>query len=246
VEWRRFLFAGWPMSNEECFRRRRLPHWDCPGAIYFVTTCLNGSIPAQGLSDLWRFREQIRKEARSPECNLHDWAVRQWKKTFARTEEWLDSRPAVRHLADPAQAQIVVVGLCHFAGVRYDLLSYVVMPSHLHWVFWPREEWVGQFEPKEDRTPRECIMHSLKRYTAPKCNLVRRQLGTFWQDESYDHCVLDWDEFDRINMYIEQNPVKAGLVTTPEAWRFSSAHERFKRQIPPGHPLLAGKAEPAP
>jgi len=37
---------------KEMFRRRRLPHWDVPGATYFITSCLEGSIPAQGLLDL--------------------------------------------------------------------------------------------------------------------------------------------------------------------------------------------------
>jgi hypothetical protein len=35
-------------------RVRHLPHWDVPGATYFVTTCLAGSIPAQGFLDLER------------------------------------------------------------------------------------------------------------------------------------------------------------------------------------------------
>jgi hypothetical protein len=37
---------------EEKFRRRRLPHWDLSGATYFITACLAGSIPAQGLLDI--------------------------------------------------------------------------------------------------------------------------------------------------------------------------------------------------
>jgi hypothetical protein len=32
------------------------------------------------------------------------------------------------------------------------------------------------------------------------------------------------DEFDRIRRYIENNPVKAGLVTSPEDFRWSSAY----------------------
>jgi putative transposase len=44
----------------------------------------------------------------------------------------------------------------------------------------------------------------------------------FWQDESYDHLVRD-GQFDRIKRYIENNPVKAGLVSTPEDFPRSSA-----------------------
>lgn len=45
----------------------------------------------------------------------------------------------------------------------------------------------------------------------------------FWQDESYDHLVRENAEFDRIVRYIETNPVNAGLVASPEQFRWSSA-----------------------
>jgi hypothetical protein len=38
------------MHTSEVIRRRRLPHWDVPTAAYFVTTCLEGSIPPKGCS----------------------------------------------------------------------------------------------------------------------------------------------------------------------------------------------------
>jgi hypothetical protein len=41
------------------FRRRRLPHWDVDDGTYFVTACLHGSIPAQGLVELYRYREEL-------------------------------------------------------------------------------------------------------------------------------------------------------------------------------------------
>ncbi|MFY9727362.1 MAG: hypothetical protein WAJ87_17830 [Bryobacteraceae bacterium] len=35
--------------------------------------------------------------------------------------------------------------------------------------------------------------------------------------------VRNEKEFNRIAVYIEENPVSAGLVTTPEDWPWSSA-----------------------
>lgn len=46
---------------------------------------------------------------------------------------------------------------------------------------------------------------------------------SFWQEESYDHMVRDQEEFDRIRRYIEQNPVRAGLVKETCEYRWSSA-----------------------
>ena len=53
----------------------------------------------------------------------------------------------------------------------------------------------------------------LKGYTAREANRLLGRTGQpFWQGESYDHWVRDETEFIRIIAYIENNPVKAGLV----------------------------------
>jgi putative DNA methylase len=67
-------------------------------------------------------------------------------------------------------------------------------------------------------------MKSLKGFTARQANRMLARTGTpFWQKESYDHWVRDEAEWHRIARYIENNPVKAGLVSTPDAYRWSSA-----------------------
>ena len=80
-------------------------------------------------------------------------------------------------------------------------------------------------------------MHSIKRHTARKCNLLLGLRGTFWQQESYDHWARHEDELERIIHYVEQNPVKAGLAAKPEDWLFSSAHDRMNQGLLLGQPL---------
>ena len=65
------------------------------------------------------------------------------------------------------------------------------------------------------------IMESLKGYTARKCNKALHRSGAFWQTESYDHVVRDGTEFDRIVNYVLNNPVKAGLVSEWQQWKWS-------------------------
>ncbi|MBI3663258.1 MAG: transposase, partial [Acidobacteria bacterium] len=73
-------------------------------------------------------------------------------------------------------------------------------------------------------TPLRRITQSLKGFTAREANaLLRRTRKTFWQDESFDHWVRGPAEFARIVTYIENNPVKAGLVAKAEHWPWSSA-----------------------
>jgi REP element-mobilizing transposase RayT len=68
------------------------------------------------------------------------------------------------------------------------------------------------------------LTQSLKRFTARAGNRILGLTGQpFWQDESYDRIVRDEPEFRRIARYIEMNPVKAGIVSTPEQFLWSSA-----------------------
>jgi REP element-mobilizing transposase RayT len=62
--------------------------------------------------------------------------------------------------------------------------------------------------------------------------------GRFWQQESYDHWARDEDELERIIRYVEQNPVKAGLVAKAEDWPFSSARDRMIQGLLFGQRLL--------
>jgi hypothetical protein len=47
--------------------------------------------------------------------------------------------------------------------------------------------------------------------------------SSFWQEESYDHLVRHAPEFEKIRNYIEENPVRAGLVKAANEYRWSSA-----------------------
>jgi putative transposase len=74
------------------------------------------------------------------------------------------------------------------------------------------------------------ITKGLKGYTAREANRILQRTGQpFWQQESFDHWPRNQDEFLRIIAYIENNPVKAGLVGRPEEWSWSSAAERKRR-----------------
>jgi putative transposase len=222
--------------EKEQIRRRHLPHWDIPGATYFITTCLDGSIPAQGLLDIATYEEQLRRRTRPPSMTEETWKVHTWKLRFVRQEYWLDREPANRVLERRDLAQEVVNAMWHFAGERYNHFAYAVMPSHFHWLFQPRPEWVETIDTTT-HTARQRILYSLKRFTANACNRIRGVRGTFWQQESYDHWVRDGDELERIIHYIEQNPVKAGLVKAPDEWEFCSARVRKLARIELGAPL---------
>src|SRR5262249_44489845 len=89
-----------PLMDREVIRRRHLPHWDVPGATYFVTTCLHGSIPAQGLLEVARFREKLQGRPRPKTMTEQQWQTQCWKLVFVEVERWLDTTPANHALED--------------------------------------------------------------------------------------------------------------------------------------------------
>jgi len=130
---------------------------------------------------------------------------------------WLDRRldtlrDGPLYLRRPDIARIVVDSI--HKGVElehYELSAYVVMANHVHLLIRP------QIAP--DR-----LLKSLKGATAREANgLLGRTGEPFWQKESYDHWVRNSAEFEKIRAYIENNPVKAGLVQSPGDFRWSSA-----------------------
>ena len=200
----------------ERFRRRDLPHWDLHGATYFVTCCLAGSIPALG-------RLPIKADAATSTAdrrvgNHH--GKPSSSTGFSSRERLLDAAVGVRWLEDRRVAAEVQRAMFYFAGTRYDVLAYVVMPNHVHWVFRPLPTWR---ERCSSRPAREIIMHSFCRQTARVCNHMLGRTGRFWQHESYDRVVRGENELQRIIDYIEYNPVKAALCEQPDQWEFSSA-----------------------
>jgi len=68
------------------------------------------------------------------------------------------------------------------------------------------------------------VVQSWKRYTAREANKILNRTGqAFWQPESFDHWIRNDEERVRCCRYVIFNPVKAGLCSAPEDWRWGSA-----------------------
>jgi REP element-mobilizing transposase RayT len=128
-------------------------------------------------------------------------------------DKHLDAGLGTCHLRDPALAVIVAGAIQFFAGQRYELRAWVVMPNHVHAVVWPKP-------PHTLST----ILHSWKSYSAHEINhRLLAPVVPFWQGESYDHLIRDEDDLRRCCHYTLMNPVNAGLCARMEDWQWSSA-----------------------
>jgi len=98
---------------------------------------------------------------------------------------------------------------------HYDLAAYAVLFNHVYLLLLPK------IAPSR-------LLQSLKGVVAREANRILGRTGeSFWQAESYDHWVRDENEWKRIVDYIEENPVKAGLVQRAENYRWSSSSRRL-------------------
>ena len=188
-----------PLSSRQMhWHDRRLTHWDVTGHPMFITFRLHGTLPRQRVFP----HQQVTSGA-----------------AFAAMDRLLDlKRDGPRYLIQPAIARPLVEAIldCERRFQRVRLHSWVVMPNHVHLLVTPSviaSQWLGP----------------LKGYTASLANRILQRRGNpFWQDESYDHVVRNGDEFARIQRYIENNPVRAGLCEHPEDFRWSSAWAGWK------------------
>jgi putative transposase len=105
--------------------------------------------------------------------------------------------------------------LLHFDEKRYRLLSWCVMPNHIHVLIETR----AQF-------PLATVLHSWKSFTGHEANKLLKLQGEFWQREYLDRFVRNAEHYERIVAYIEENPVKAGLAKIKTDWPWSSAKFR--------------------
>lgn len=186
---------------------RNLPHWDIPGATYFVTFRTADALPAGAVQKLQIELESWLRthglEERSEVHRLSNEARLEFRKRFTiREEQWFDAGYGTCALRSFGCREFVVETLHAFDGTRYALDDYVIMPNHVHVVLQPLYAW-----------KRSDILASWKKFSARRINEICGESGTFWQKESFDHIIRDRDRLDRARIYIAENPAKARLKT---------------------------------
>ena len=175
------------------FYRRRLPHLYETEQSVFLT---------------WRLHDSLPPHRPFPTATLNS------GQAFAAMDRLLDEAcDGPFYLRQPAIADMIVDAIQYNANTlgHYRLHAFVVMPNHVHLLATP-----GVALPK--------LTKSLKGITGKRANAILAMTGSaFWQEESYDHLVRHEREFEKIRNYIEENPVRAGLVREPSEYRWSSA-----------------------
>ena len=206
-------FGGDKMDEKKIHRlwhsRGYLPHFDAAGVIQFVTFRLSDSLPADVLAELVRESTTVDNIIPATDRAAH---------LRRRIERYLDQGQGACWLRDDRIANIVEGALLEFDGERYRQLAWIIMPNHVHTL-------IEVF----DGFPMDRIVHSWKSFTSKEANKVLGRQGRFWSPDYFDRFVRNDEHLSAVTVYIEENPVKAGLARTASDWTWGSAAWRRGR-----------------
>jgi REP element-mobilizing transposase RayT len=115
----------------------------------------------------------------------------------------------------PEDRTLALNAVRHWDGSRWRVLVAVVMPDHVHALVFPLP-----VDPADGSVVHDLgeLLHGVKGYAAFVINRRQGRKGTLWQDERYDRIVRDDRELEDTWTYFRNNPVRAGLAETPEAY----------------------------
>lgn len=205
IETQRFSAEAGP-AEEPWRSRGYLPHFDGVNIIQLVTFRLADAVPSSVL-DAWK--SELRWQDSLASNDRRRAILRM------RISRYEDAGCGACWLRRAEIAELVQRALLHFDGIRYRLLAWCVMPNHVHVLCERWQQW-----------PIGAVIHSWKSYTAKRANERLKLKGRFWAPEYHDRFIRDEEHLYSALNYVEQNPVKAGLVKTASLWKWSSAHRR--------------------
>lgn len=172
-----------------------LPHWQQEDTYVFVTWRLADSLPESVVAKILHQRKDWEDIHPKP---WDEDALKEYNRLFtARFEIILDDCHGSCCLRQPFIAKIVSDALLYFNEERYVLDSFVVMPNHVHVLFYA-----------EKGFRLEDIIHTWKRFTAREINKVIGRAGVLWQAEYWDRLIRSQKHLDWTRKYIQKNPEK--------------------------------------
>ena len=96
---------------------------------------------------------------------------------------------------------------CH--EFRLAIVAYCLMTNHVHYIAIPE---------RTDSIAR--VFHRVHGTYSKRFNIKHGFVGHLWQERPFS-CVLDEDHFWNAIRYVEQNPVRAGMVRNAIDYRWS-------------------------
>ena len=95
----------------------------------------------------------------------------------------------------------------------FTLHNFCIMPTHIHLLITPA-----------DKTDLSRIIQWIKTRAAKSWNFIHGSTDHLWGERFFSRPVKDLQEYFTVYNYIDQNPIKAGLVQNAQDWKASGAY----------------------
>jgi putative transposase len=179
--------------------RGYLPHYDMADVWQALTYRLADSMPKHVIESLESALSVFSEDDRTIERRK-------------RIESWIDAGHGSCILRRDDIAGLILETWRRFAGKRYDLGPWVIIPNHVHVLI--------RVNPGFSLAR---VVGSWKSYTAKRIMQLTKQPAPIWWPDYWDRFIRDDTHWNGMRRYIENNPLAAGLVRDAAAWKWSSA-----------------------
>ncbi|MDE6086257.1 MAG: transposase [Muribaculaceae bacterium] len=171
-----------------------LPHWHQDNKTQFVTFRLADSLPQSVLRELKKLRSNFFDEHPLPWDkelkSLYNGIISEKQQYF------LDQGLGSCILKIPEIRQMLVESIEFYNEKKYKLISYVIMPNHVHILF-------SLIPPYSTDT----IIGNIKRYSSIRINKETGNVGNkLWAENYWDTLIRSYRHLSQVINYIEQNP----------------------------------------
>ena len=95
----------------------------------------------------------------------------------------------------------------------FKLHNFCIMPTHVHLLITPAEG-----------TNLSRIIQWIKTRSAKRWNFIHGSKDHLWGERFFSRQIKDIGDYFIVHNYIDQNPVIAGLVHTPQDWKAAGAY----------------------
>ena len=96
---------------------------------------------------------------------------------------------------------------------RFRLHNFCIMPNHIHLLLAPAND-----------TNLSRVIQWIKTHSAKRWNYIHGSKDHLWGERFFSRPVKDLQDHFTVHNYIDQNPVKAGLVHYAQDWKESGAY----------------------
>ena len=209
-------FPGNDLSNSHIwgYDGQFFPHRELHDAIYHVCFRLNDSVP-QHLIREWMLERERMMEVLKMRGELNSADISSLQYFFSgKIEKYIDNGYGSCIFRDERYARIMQDIITSRKGTHYELYAWCIMPNHIHALI----SLLGGNNLSK-------VVGAWKSYSAHVLNRQRGVKGHLWHEDFFNRIIRTADDYDRVKMYIWNNPDNAGLHKWP--WRWITHNEQM-------------------